>query len=447
MLNMSFVIKIFALFFLVSLCYSNSIKLHKIDHKFKKIDIEDYYNFHISSHKSYRALSSVPMGGGLLTLGTYIANVTVGTPGKEFGVIIDTGSSNFALPSIGCEDCKTQNLFNPSSSSSFTGMPCNSADCQKCTPSTTSCTDCSVFFGDSYCSTNQPSNCGFGITYGGGSSALGGYYGYDELCLGDVCSNVTVGMIQTETPAGSFNAGPTAAGILGLASPYNACNPSCVEVVFESLVNNNKDLDNVFGVCITEENGGQLDLGYINQTRVSTPLEYVPMTFDRWYNIGLKDIQIGSNSINIPKYLYTTTNDVIGSFVDTGTSVLILGPASFDNFQSTFQEHYSNLPGVTGAGFFSSVGCITHQHMGNNLNNFPDVTMVFKGENGKDVSIPIKPSTYLLDVGDLYCLGIVPTPSIGAVLGDVFMMNYYIVFDRENLRLGFSPLTDDSFCT
>lgn len=47
-----------------------------------------------------------------------------------------------------------------------------------------------------------------------------------------------------------------------------------------------------------------------------------------------------------------------------------------------------------------------------------------------------------MDVDDLYCLGVAAVPSVGAVLGDVFMENFYIAFDRENNRLGIAPVID-----
>ena len=36
--------------------------------------------------------------------------------------------------------------------------------------------------------------------------------------------------------------------------------------------------------------------------------------------------------------------------------------------------------------------------------------------------------------------GIQGTTGVGVVLGDVFMMDYYVVFDKQNHRLGFAPV-------
>lgn len=36
--------------------------------------------------------------------------------------------------------------------------------------------------------------------------------------------------------------------------------------------------------------------------------------------------------------------------------------------------------------------------------------------------------------------GIGGIPSVGVVLGDVFMENYYIVHDRVNQQVGFAPV-------
>lgn len=39
-----------------------------------------------------------------------------------------------------------------------------------------------------------------------------------------------------------------------------------------------------------------------------------------------------------------------------------------------------------------------------------------------------------------YPTGIGPAVGVGLVLGDVFMENFYTVFDRGNSRLGFAPI-------
>jgi len=71
------------------------------------------------------------------------------------------------------------------------------------------------------------------------------------------------------------------------------------------------------------------------------------MEVDRWYNLYLQDVLIGDVSIGVPPLYYRTTNDVIGSFVDSGTSVILMGPYIFSAFQTLYQNSsYCNLPGI-----------------------------------------------------------------------------------------------------
>ena len=49
---------------------------------------------------------------------------------------IDTGSSNLAVPAVGCATCggNQSNFFNPQKSKTFQTMSCSSDDCLVCSP-------------------------------------------------------------------------------------------------------------------------------------------------------------------------------------------------------------------------------------------------------------------------------------------------------------------------
>jgi hypothetical protein len=164
------------------------------------------------------------------------------------------------------------------------------------------------------------------------------------------------------------------------------------------------------------------------------------VTQKRWWNIHVLDIKVGGKSINVPEYFYWTTNDVIGGFVDSGTSVFLVAPVVYSEIQRVFQENYSGLPGVAHVLF--SGGCVPAAEMGDKVKLFPNVTVSLPDENtGAAFSLGMPPESYLLFANDAYCLGIVGNPGTGIILGDVFMENYYIVFDKQKNRLGFAPLT------
>lgn len=49
------------------------------------------------------------------------------------------------------------------------------------------------------------------------------------------------------------------------------------------------------------------------------------------------DVKVDSVSIGLPPFVYSYTNDQIGSFIDSGTGVFLLGPQAYASFVDTFQ--------------------------------------------------------------------------------------------------------------
>lgn len=199
---------------------SNGYTLHS-SHKL-------FYDKRVASTSSVYA--SVSLSGGLLTAGAYFAVMSVGGE-TALPTLIDTGSSNIIFSSTLCpgSECGTTSLFDPSSSSTFARVPYTDPTCQQCYPASSTCTDCSVFFGqpDPY----NNSDCLFTVSYGGSSSMSYGFYGTDTVCLSGLCvSNAVFGVQTNQWPDGpAFN-------IIGLASEQNACNPSCVPTFLEQMV-------------------------------------------------------------------------------------------------------------------------------------------------------------------------------------------------------------------
>jgi len=399
-----------------------------------------HLNKYYSPEKNRMIGNSVILDGGVLTVGAYYAYISVGNPALNFSVLIDTGSSNIGIPGINCDSCgNTSVAYNPKNSTSALQVTCGSALCERCSPP-------SYFGNTSKCVFDQPicydSSCAFGITYGGGSSGLFGEIWLDEVCFGGYCvKNHNFGVIQSQYPPDSFSS-PPFDGIIGFAYEMNACNPTCTTPIYDDIVAN-YGLPNLFSMCLTLSNGGVMDLGLIDHSKYTGVIQYTPIETQRWYNIYVLDILVGDTSIGIPNFFMRTTNDVIGAFVDSGTSIILLAPLTLQYLQQVFITNYSNLPGVNNMTFLNG-GCISAQEMGNKLPSFPPVSFVFKGMNEKNFTLPVPGSSYIFQAGTQYCFGIQGAIGIGIVLGDLFMVNYYIVFDRTNSRLGFAPLAAGS---
>jgi len=433
--RLSLLIVLLVLFNFFSLSISKSLRLHHQGRKYFAPGEQptDIYSKYYSSGAGAVG-GAVQLGGGLLRTGMYLVDVSIGAPAQDFRLIFDTGSSNLAV--LSSSILLNGSYFYPDLSSTYEPILYESDECSVCSPA-------GYFQSTSQCVFQQPypvpgsNNCSEAITYGGGSSALAGPLGTDKVCFGQYCvPEQGLLAIHTQYPAGTYT-GQTWQGIAGVCFEYNSCNPTCLQPIDET-VEQEYNLPSLLGVCITATNGGYIDVGYTNSSRYSGQLLYTPITDQRWYNIQLLKIYVGSLAIDVPQYLFYTTNDVIGTFVDSGTGVILTNSATYDGIVEIFQTHFCNVTGVCGKGnIFDGCAKLT------SISNFPNVSFEFAGMPGQpSFTLPVSPQNYLLKEGDQYCMGIGTASSVGVILGDVFMEQYYVVFDKENLRLGFAPMTN-----
>lgn len=407
-----------------------------------------------NTEPTFASLRSIPLNGGLLVSGAYFTELTVGTgPGqRKFNTIIDTGSSNIGIPSVGCSTCnvKPEQLYNATASPTAKPLSCNDGFCRNCVPTTVGSSalpanwanEESCVFGLPSGCFSADNQCTFGITYGGGGGgAAVGTIVEDQVCFSDtnICARSFVEQHLNQYPTGTLSM-----GIVGFAFPANACNPTCQPTFLDSLVSEGQlDSDaNLLGLCLTPRSGGVLDLGHVNASRFTGAIMYTPVVVQRWYNIEIIDILLGGQSINVPNVYYRVTNDIIGSFPDSGTSVVLVGPYTFSAIQNIMLSTYKNLPHVEE--LFGRGTCVPIANA-SFINDYPSFDFVISGIEGlnDDFTISISGQNYILPVGDnIYCLGIAGVASIGVVLGDVILQNYYTVFDRVNSRVGFAPVAN-----
>jgi saccharopepsin len=388
------------------------------------------------SRAAYRAGQPIPVSGGVLVLGTYYINITIGEPAQSFNVLLDTGSSNIGVPSSACTaPACTQPGSRYDVSASMTGSPVlfDSKMCATCNPDG-STTDC--LYAKPYPSYWNTSQCGYGVSYGGGSSYMAGFLATDTVRVGDysIKQQAFVAVIG-QAPANSFTQGGLD-GIFGLAHEANAVNPTWAPTPFGRIVQD-YDIPARFGLCLTPSNGGVLDPGFIDDTKFSGELQYMPVTQQHWYNVQVLDVLIGDVSLKLEPFVWSYNNDQIGSFFDTGTGVILFGPYAFAAFKQTFQSNFCNLTSVCGQSTIFDGTCLTSAEQ---VSQFPDITFVFQGENGNTVKAPVPPSAYFLQGGDQYCFGVASTTGISLVLGDPFLVNFYLTHDHVNHRIGLAPV-------
>nr|XP_033775208.1 cathepsin E [Geotrypetes seraphini] len=315
----------------------------------------------------------------------YFGEISIGSPPQNFTVIFDTGSSNLWVPSVYCTSnaCKQHTLYQPSTSNTY------SAD-------------------------GRP----FSIQYGTGS--LSGIIGIDQVTVeGITVSNQQFGESVSE-PGNTF-ADSGFDGILGLAYPSLAvggCTP-----VFDNMMAQNLVAMPIFSVYMSRNPdssvGGEIIFGGLDSSHFSGDLNWIPVTNQGYWQIQLDNIMVGGQ--------VTFCAEGCQAIVDTGTS-LITGPSK------TVLQLQNDI-GATPVDGEYAVEC-------NNLNVMPDVTFTING-----IEYTLTPQQYTLSVSDGmdFCtsgfqgLDIQPPAGPLWILGDVFIGQFYSVFDRGNNRVGLAP--------
>jgi len=348
---------------------------------------------------------SVNVSGSIISLGEYYVPVTVAN--QTFLVQLDTGSSLFAIPAVGNYSV----LYNPAASATYEAVSCTAAGCQQC---------------GTYLSTPQ---CSFGEAFGGGDS-ISGVLATDLVELGGITARASIAMILQEQ--GSFEFAPVE-GILGLAQPILACNPTCVPPLLVSL-----GVSSLFGLCLcASASGGEFDMGGIvlsrarNETVFYTPL--VPQS--GYYQITLLDLL--GDSTSLVGSFQTPLFDSLVVIVDSGTTLLLFPIWIYENFISYLQA--LNLPGVNTL-IAGDCMCLTVTDIAQYPTlwfRFPDAT-----NPSQMIQVPIGPQEYLLTISGIVCLAMGTTGGNLIILGDVFLQSIYTVFDVQNGRVGFGSLVN-----
>ncbi|XP_043861517.1 gastricsin-like [Dromiciops gliroides] len=318
---------------------------------------------------------------------SYYGEISIGTPPQNFLVLFDTGSSNLWVASTYCQSqaCTNHPLFNPSESST-------------------------------YSSNGQT----FSLQYGTGS--LTGVFGYDTVTIqGISITNQEFGLSETE-PGTNFVYAQFD-GILGLA--YPAISSGGATTVMQGFLQENLLSAPVFAFYLSgnenSDNGGELVFGGVDSSIYTGDIYWSPVTEEAYWQIAINGFSIGGQSTG-------WCSEGCQAIVDTGTSLL-----------TAPQQIFSELMQYIGAEEDENgdylVSC-------SNIQSLPTITFNING-----VNFPLPPSAYVLPGNSNYCeVGIMPTylPSQNGqplwILGDVFLRNYYSVYDLGNNRVGFANL-------
>ncbi|XP_023784472.1 pepsin A-like [Cyanistes caeruleus] len=308
----------------------------------------------------------------------YFGTISIGTPPQEFTVVFDTGSSNLWVPSVFCSSpaCRNHNRFNPVESSTFLS------------------TNDTLF-----------------IAYGTGS--MTGVLGYDTVNVAGInVRHQIFGLAETE-PGDFFYYTPFD-GILGLAFPSIAS--SGATPVFDNMMMENLVDRHLFSVYLSRDSqGGSFVLfGAIDPYYTTKGISWIPLSAETYWQISMESVSVNGAAVACSRGCQ--------AIVDTGTTLLAVPIRAF-----------RTLMRLLGASSSGEISCEA-------VSNLPNLIFHIHGKE-----FPVPPRAYVLRSNGYCTLGFqgmdVPTEEGELwILGDVFIREYYIIFDRANNKVGLSRL-------
>lgn len=423
-----------------------AVSVHAELGDFPEIGDEEDVRMRTVGRSAAEGFHVVELFGGMVKVGEYYAKIHIG--GQMVRTQIDTGSATLALPMSGCKDCRAGDMrydLEKSVGGKGRAIDCSDGDvcmANKCSPF--SCGGCSE--ARACCSSREPEKCGFHLNFGDGSGAQGMLV-RDDMEWGGITFPVVFGGINQDSP--DFER-KEVDGILGMAYPTLACNPSCVKPTFEAMVSH-LDMKHVFQICITADSG-RIVLGDWDRSLMKADPVWVDLHLSSpptYYTMKLTgDLMVNDRAVVFPKYKL--------AIADSGTTLIVFNRRSFKILVDHLQEFYCDVPGLCGAAsWFRPAHCtkISEKH------RLMLPNLVFRMEGGFDVVLG--PNEYLINYEskgpDYWCVGLMALDAlsggIDVIFGNTVMKKYVTIYGTFSyslavplVRLSSPLITQMRFC-
>ncbi|XP_023571689.1 beta-secretase 2 isoform X3 [Octodon degus] len=339
----------------------------------------------------------------------YYLEMLIGTPPQKLQILVDTGSSNFAVA----------------------GAPHSYVD---------------SYFDSERSSTYRSKGVDVTVKYTQGSWT--GFVGEDVVTIPKAFnSSFLVNVATIFESENFFLPGIKWNGILGLAYATLAKPSSSLETFFDSLVTQAK-IPNVFSmqmcgaglpVARSGTNGGSLVLGGIEPSLYKGDIWYTPIKEEWYYQIEILKLEIGGQSLNLDCREYNADKAI----VDSGTTLLRLPQKVFDAVVDAVAR--TSLIPEFSDGFWTGAQLACWTNSETPWAYFPKISIYLREENSsRSFRITILPQQLyiqpMMGAGlnyECYRFGISPSTN-ALVIGATVMEGFYVVFDRARRRVGFA---------
>ncbi|XP_054788225.1 aspartic proteinase-like protein 1 isoform X2 [Prosopis cineraria] len=342
--------------------------------------------------------------------------IDIGTPNVSFLVALDAGSDLLWVP-CDCIECAplSANYYNgldrdlseysPSLSSTSRHLPCSH---QLCNPVAT-------------CESPREA-CSYNSKYYSANTSSSGLLIEDKLHLeshgkhaaqSSLDASIILGCGRKQS--GEYLVGAAPDGVMGLG-------PGSISV--PSLLAKAGLIKDSFSFCLNENDSGRIlfgDQGHASQQY--TPFLPIDGEFAA-YVVGVESFCVGSS------YLKKTGFQAL---IDTGTSFTYLPDEVYKLVVSEFDKHVNASRVVLRQ--YPWEYC--YKVSSHELDNIPTLKLTFSRNQTFRIHYPMytTPSNQEYTIA---CLTIVQTDDDYGTIGQNFLKGYHMIFDRENLRFGWS---------
>ncbi|CDQ89380.1 unnamed protein product [Oncorhynchus mykiss] len=339
----------------------------------------------------------------------YYMEMTLGTPGQKLNILVDTGSSNFAVAAAAH-------------------------------PFITH------FFNTALSSTYQSTGRGVAVKYTQGNWE--GELGTDHVRIPSIPGTPTINIATILSSNGFFLPGVNWQGILGLAYPLLAQPDSSVEPFFNSVVRQT-GIPDVFSLQMcgaglsdsttADPAGGSLvSHGGVEPTLYSGSMWYTPIKEEWYYQVEVLKLEVGDQNLNLDCKEYNQDKAI----VDSGTTLLRL-PVNVFNAVVEAISRTSLIQDFT-SGFWGGTKLACWLKGETPWRFFPKLSIYLRAtNNSQSFKISILPQLYIQPITDvdgrLDCFRFgISSSANGLVIGATVMEGFYVVFDRAEKRVGFA---------
>ncbi|XP_020692286.1 aspartyl protease family protein At5g10770-like [Dendrobium catenatum] len=329
---------------------------------------------------------------------SYIVNIGLGTPTKNFTVTFDTGSDLTWTQCVPCINCHNQinPFYDPTQSSTFTTIECISNYCTQLPRF-----GCSSTF-----------TCLYEVRYADRSFTKGSLI------------NDTLKFSNDNIPNFHFGCGDNNTGPYGHMDGFLGLGRGTLSIISQTSMYNN-----IFAYCLPS---GADKVGYLELGSPGIDVKYTPMLTNpklpSLYFLNLTAIFIWGERLDLPPTIFSSPRTIL----DSGTSFSHLPPTTYFALRRIFRKKWSNYP--MAPPIFKLDTCY-------DLTNFkqvliPDISFVFEGE--VVVNLDFSGIIYHASKSQ-WCLAIVNNEDDNklVIIGSIQQRRIDVVYDVGNSQIGF----------